>query len=564
MSDIFLSYASENRERVRPLVERLEEHGWDVWWDRDIPKGTDFSDVIDAAIADSRTMIVVWSTTSVSSKWVRGEAREGMENGRGLQPVRIEACKPPIDFRGLQETDLTEWDGSASYAEFEALIAALEGRLGKPKAKGTASSAQPAAPELAEDTDAPRPDVDPERDLTAVTESLTEKPASGSPDPSEPPEPEEEEPSSEQPSVASDPSATDPAIEAQPVVESEEASEPPHRSRVQSGDTPSGPPATAARIEKAEGTPVQPAAKGRSALLAGAAVVVVGIVGWGVSQMGGPEETAGTAEPGATEETAGTAEPEATVAIDSAGFRDCSGCPLMVFVRGGTFTMGLPAGDTLEWWMIASPQHDVTVPDFWVGVHEVTVGQWADFRAANPDATDGCGPADDHPVACVSWNDAQAYAAWLAQTTGHPYRLPTEAEWEYAARGGTSTPWFWGTDRDDVCQNANSVWNCGEDKYDTSSPVGSFPANAFGIHDTAGNVYEWTEDCWHSNYEGAPNDGSAWTNDCFTGARVLRGGSFNRNPESLDAADREIQRYPDNRHPHFGFRVVWSGVGGQD
>ena len=132
MSDIFLSYASEDRERVRPLVERLEAHGWSVWWDPDIPKGTDFADTIEAAIDDSRTMVVVWSAASVSSRWVRGEAREGIENGRGLLPVRLDDSKPPIDFRGLQDTDLTDWGDSASHPELEALISALETILGVP------------------------------------------------------------------------------------------------------------------------------------------------------------------------------------------------------------------------------------------------------------------------------------------------------------------------------------------------------------------------------------------------------------------------------------------------
>ncbi len=132
MSDIFLSYAREDIERVRPLVELLEAHGWEVWWDRDIPKGTDFADIIDAAIDDSRTMVVVWSAASVSSRWVRGEAREGSENGRGLLPVRLDSAKPPIDFRGLQETDLTGWDGSLSHPELKALISALEDILGVP------------------------------------------------------------------------------------------------------------------------------------------------------------------------------------------------------------------------------------------------------------------------------------------------------------------------------------------------------------------------------------------------------------------------------------------------
>ena len=131
-SDIFLSYASLDRDRVRPLVERLQENGWSVWWDRDIPKGKDYSDVIVGAIESSRTMVVVWSAASVSSNWVRGEARMGLKNGRGLFPVRLDTSEPPIDFQSLQETDLTDWDGSSSHSDLEALIEALTEALAVP------------------------------------------------------------------------------------------------------------------------------------------------------------------------------------------------------------------------------------------------------------------------------------------------------------------------------------------------------------------------------------------------------------------------------------------------
>lgn len=122
------------------------------------------------------------------------------------------------------------------------------------------------------------------------------------------------------------------------------------------------------------------------------------------------------------------------------------------------------------------------------------------------------------------WNDAQAYVQWLLEETGHPYRLPAESEWEYAIRAGTRTRFHWGYREEDLCRYVNSGV-CGEG-WEKTAPVGSFRANGFGLHDMAGNVAEWVEDCWHENYDGAPADGSPWTRDGDCGRRVVRGGSY--------------------------------------
>jgi formylglycine-generating enzyme required for sulfatase activity len=141
----------------------------------------------------------------------------------------------------------------------------------------------------------------------------------------------------------------------------------------------------------------------------------------------------------------------------------------------------------------------------------------------------------------VSWEDATAYAAWLSEKTGKTYRLPTESEWEFAARSGTTSRFWWGED----IREGGKVWancvGCGS-KWDNdqTAPGGSFAANQFGLQDTAGNVWEWVEDCWHENYEGAPADDSAWLEagggDC--GRRVLRGGSWYNHPDGLRSAFR--------------------------
>ena len=208
-------------------------------------------------------------------------------------------------------------------------------------------------------------------------------------------------------------------------------------------------------------------------------------------------------------------------------FRDCPECPEMVVVPAGSFMMGSPsheAGRDND----EGPAHRVTIAKpFAVGKYEVTFAEW-DACVADG----GCGghrPGDKgwgrgrRPAINVNWDDAKAYVRWLSDKTGKQYRLPSEAEWEYAARAGTTTRYSWG---DEVGRNRANCDGCGSlwDNEQTA-PAGSFRANVFGLHDVHGNVWEWVEDCWSGNYLGAPADGSAWeSGDCSR--RVLRGGSW--------------------------------------
>ena len=154
------------------------------------------------------------------------------------------------------------------------------------------------------------------------------------------------------------------------------------------------------------------------------------------------------------------------------------------------------------------------------------------------------GVAGRRPVILVSWKDAQAYVAWLSEQTGQPYRLLSEAEWEYACRAGTTTRYSWGDDPP-TPEQAN---------FDETTKVGSCPANSWGLYDMHGNVWEWVEDCWNEGYEGAPNDGSAWTGgDC--NRRVLRGGSWVNAPGALRSASRE-RYFPVVQVSDVGFRVA--------
>ena len=233
--------------------------------------------------------------------------------------------------------------------------------------------------------------------------------------------------------------------------------------------------------------------------------------------------------------------------------QDCPGCPEMVVVPAGSFRMGSPeseAGRDDD----EGPVHRVTVArPLAVGVVEVTFEEWEACVSEG-----GCGgyrPDDEgwgrgrRPVMNVNWRDAKAYVAWLSRKTGEAYRLPSEAEWEYVARAGTTTRYGWG---DGIGRNRANCDGCGS-RWDgeKTAPVGSFSANAFGLHDVHGNVYEWVEDCWNGSYHGAPSDGSAWTSgEC--GSRVLRGGSWLNDPWLLRSALR--YRYPS------GFRSDYAGV----
>ncbi len=295
--------------------------------------------------------------------------------------------------------------------------------------------------------------------------------------------------------------------------------------------------------------------------------------------------------------------------------RDCTTCPQLVLLPQGSFTMGVPPGEEEREKMPAQyrgwsePLHVVTIPrPFHMGKFTVTRGEYAAFIAETGERPvgDGCytlalkdnkwsyvkkegltwrdpgfpqTPSPDrHPVVCVSHDDALAYLAWLSKKTGKTYRLPSEAEWEYAARAVTSASApslarYWGNERDPACLFANvadatlarrlniarpdteKFFGC-NDKFAFTAPVGSFKANAFALHDMLGNVWQWTGDCWHENYSGSPpTDGSAWntTGDC--GRRVLRGASWNNNPRVVRAGYRGRDITGD-RGSNAGFRVA--------
>jgi formylglycine-generating enzyme required for sulfatase activity/class 3 adenylate cyclase len=221
--------------------------------------------------------------------------------------------------------------------------------------------------------------------------------------------------------------------------------------------------------------------------------------------------------------------------------------PEMNPLRGGAFMMG-SNDDTTE-----KPVHQVTIKPFAISRYPVSIREWNECAAAKACGFTASGK-DDAPVANVSWTDAKRFVAWLADATHKPYRLPSEAEWEYAARGGTQTRYWWG---DEFQQGMANCKNCaGLAAVQQPVEVGSLKPNPFGLYDMGGTVDQWVEDCWHKSYHGAPSDGSAWIEaDC--GSHVIRSGSWMNDSRYVRPANRDS--YDTNvRYPTHGFRVALS------
>ena len=274
--------------------------------------------------------------------------------------------------------------------------------------------------------------------------------------------------------------------------------------------------------------------------------------------------------------------------------QDCDYCPVLVIIPAGSFMMGAAKNDEQKH-KDEVPRHRVDIAKrYAIGKFELTRGEYARFvSVTRRDTTGGCffrtkrepeldpslgwrdpgySQNDRHPAVCISWQDANAYVKWLSDVTEQDYRLPSEAEWEYAARAGTISERFWGLSADDGCEFANgadltgetdipgwTVANC-HDGYSFTAEVGSLRANAFGVHDVLGNVAEWVEDCWSENYVGAPRDGSAWRQgNCSI--PILRGASWHDHPKYLRSANRYGFDFTGDdskstRYYNFGVRVA--------
>jgi formylglycine-generating enzyme required for sulfatase activity len=497
-SDIFLSYAREDETRARQLAEALEQHGFAVFWDREIPPGETWHSHIGRALVNAKCVVVAWTRHSIASDWVIEEASEGKRR-KILVPVLFEEVQPPFGFRAIQAAGLVDWRHGRSSPAFDGLLRAVQRIVVGQAGSGT----------------------EPEVEVAAL---LQPAPAESAP--------------RTKPTVR--PSAPAPASSE---LRAERASLPYRRASRWSGWT-------------------------AGAMVAGfVALAGAGGIAWWLTQPGPAAEPPAPgysiAEPKPSEplvETAPSAPERTSAASIEAGeareaMRDCAECPEMVLVSAGEFTMGSPPGEAGRDYD-EGPQRKVTLAEpFWAGKYEVTFAEWDACVAAGgcsskPD--DAGWGRDNRPVVNVNWNDAKEYVGWLSEKTGKAYRLMSEAEWEYVARAGGTTAFWWG---DDVGRNNASCNACGSE-WDgkSTAPVGSFAANSFGLHDTAGNVWEWVEDCYGGSYASAPKNGAAWEDgdDC---SRVVRGGSWYFEPRSVRSANR-IWDYPQYRRNDGGFRVA--------
>lgn len=446
MADIFLSYSSQDRERVRPLVEALEGCGWSVWWDRKIHPGKTWNQMIEEAIDSSRCVVVVWSEHSVKSEWVFIEAEEG-KGRKILIPAMIDHVKPPLAFRLIQAVQLVGWDGDRSDPEFTALVESILELIGE--------SSSPTVVEQHPEPEAKKDEVifhishaEPEMHIALAVE---EKPPA-------------------------------------PV---------PHTERTPT----TSPPTPTVGLEGI--TITHTGAKKVETILP--------------ETFADPEiYTDSTKEEKALSHTP---EPEDTletgILVQKAAVQ-----PLYE-----SFTETLP--NYVELHMVGIPDHK-----FWIGKYQVTQAQWKALMGDNPSNFKD----DDLPVERVSWEDATEFCKKLSQVTGKEYRLPTEAEWEYACRAGSTGDYCFGND---VNLLKDYAWYRPNSGHKTQ-PVGQLKPNAWGLYDMHGNVWEWCDD-----------DGG--------GPKALRGGSWRDDGNYCRSAYSD--RYgPRGRGIDIGFRVVISAM----
>ncbi len=440
MADVFLSYNREDQPKAKLIAEALEGAGFRVWWDTVLRAGQTYDEVTEKQLRDAWAVVVLWSSRSVQSKWVRAEATLG-ERKSALIPVMIEPCERPIMFELIQTADLTNWQGDLADSNWLAFVADV------------------------------REHVDRKRNLEAEAAAA----------------------------AAAQARAVEPAKER--------------------------------KVGKKKGG-------AGGILFLGIGLIAAAAAGLFFWQQYQAQTGAAPAQAAAT---------QAAPAVEAPNvFSDCEGCPEMVRLPGGAFLMGSPESEQgRRGW--EGEQHEVRAPAFAISKHEVTLAQWDACYAAGscggytpPDRGWGRGA---RPALMVSWNDAQAYVQWLSERSGRSYRLPSEAEWEYAARAGATSAYWWGPQYD-----ARQV------ALGQTSEVGAHAANAFGLFDVTGNVAEWVEDCYLNGYTGAPSDGRPMLEgNCAM--RVIRGGSWRDDANGLRIAARSRMSRT-TRDGGVGFRVA--------
>ncbi len=463
MSDIFLSYAHEDLERVLPLVEALERHGWSVWWDRTIPLGRRYAQVIQEALEAARCVIVVWSEALVGSPWVETEVGEGNEHGILVPALIDDGVSIPLEFRRIQAAQLAHWRGAETDPEFERMVQAVTGLIGPPQPRESVSVTPDEAqgPDESELQEAHREEASPQDVMT---------------DESRPELPKDMEADDRQTSV-------------------------PEQDAVK------------------QLSDVSTTARGKR-LAWGVGIGVCLVVALVVLVFYKPP-------------------------LEEATFQNAIG---MEFVRipAGTFRMGSTDGEADN---DEQPVHTVRISrPFYLGKYEVTQGQWKAVMHKNPSPSHFEG-SDELPVESVSWEDVQAFITQLNDNKeGYTYRLPTEAEWEYAARAETKTAYSFG---DESSRLDEYAWYSGNAEGKTH-PVGKRKPNPWDLHDMHGNVWEWVRDRYGEYTAGSTADPTGPSSGTH---RVYRGGSW----DSYARGCRSAHRYywhPGSRYHSLGFRVL--------
>lgn len=567
MADIFLSYAREDEARARQLADALASRGWSVWWDRRIQHGKDFQVVIQAELDSAKCIVVLWSTASIGSKFVRDEATEGQaSDGRPdrLVPVLLEAVKPPLGFRGMHNANLIDWRGQVGHEEFDRLLTSIAsmappaGHRFHPESKSPASTTSSVVARLP-----PSPGTAPVRGgfdaITSATVPLDTRASNIGARLVVSPRRE---------AVGTKP-ARDRSVEAAAPDED-----------IHAGASAWAPELASTRESRLPRI-LRMAFDYRRSLLSVVVALSLGLLAINLPR--------GTAEKGSSEEASTGVPPRPEAAPLSGGASTPAPTPapagqprfrasawnlpndgLLGFVEipAGAFTMGSnksqdsQADDEI-------PQHSVSLPAYFIGRYEVTVGQ---YTACVQDG--GCKPGDRRavdgddtlPVRYVSWQEALAYSRWLEGklnsraefaalpflATGWHFTLPSEAEWEKAARGSDVRVYPWGGSIDPTKANYLAAIKGGP------TPVGSYPAGAspYGLLDMSGNVSEWTRSLYQ-NYPYRASDGREDLSAGNNAPRVVRGGSFDDDGWVVRAASRG-GNVPSVRFISVGFRVVVS------
>ncbi len=580
MPDIFISYNREDRERARVVASALEAEGVSVWWDAALRAGETYDEVTEQNLRSAGAVVVLWSKRSANSKWVRAEATVG-ERSSTLVPVLIEDCERPIRFELVQTADLRHWQGDRNDPHWRAFMQDIKTAISKRSAKQSpqqaAAPSAPAGPDATIETafwnsikdGTDRSDFEaylsryPNGHFAALAHNrlaALNRPASQTPQ-------QKPAPQAQRPAAAPAPrpaqaqaATTRPA----PRPAAAPAQAPEKKSGngfliggiaiavitlgavafllmpKQGGETEAA--ATVAAAESEPTTPAVPSPEPAVTETAAADAPVTDVYADGADETGAtdliaadPEEAPVDIAPDVFEvapEPAAASAPAATAASVTATakkvsqaktFRDCEECPMMARLPAGDFVMGSPSSEAGRN-AYEGPQVSVKVPAFAIGVYEVTNAEW-NACAADGDCPKKSGDAKS-PALGLSWREAVSFTDWLSKKTGRKYRLPSEAEWEYAARAGSVSAYWWGE-------------NYVRSRIATGTPsaIGSFDANAFGLHDVLGNAREWVADCYVNNFTKLPTDGSAATDgDCSK--RVIRGGAWSSAPVDLRIANR--------------------------